>query len=265
MNIKTHNNKSLSFIETFTRKARTLFSIIHSGVVVWEDGIDPRSMTHYERLRYLEFQPFLNFKEGMVVYDVGANLGEMASFFARFPSVSRVYCFEPVKKVFLDLVKRSKNYEKIKCFQIALGDKSGSERMYVNEFSPSSSILPLGPIHIEEFPVTKDAHEEEIRMMTLEEIVHEYSLFPPDFIKIDVQGFEDRVIRGGKDIVKKARFCMLELSLVSLYEESVLITDINSLMRSIGFHLVGIVGKIVGKSGEILQVDGLYRNDRIES
>jgi hypothetical protein len=98
--------------------------------------------------------------------------------------------------------------------------------------------------------------------MTLEKAVKQFNLPPPDFIKIDAQGFEDRVIYGGKEIIKKARFCMLELSLVSLYENSILISDINSLMRSLGFRLVDIVGKITGRSGEILQLDGLYENGR---
>jgi hypothetical protein len=133
--------------------------------------------------------------------------------------------------------------------------------MYANDFSPSSSMLPMGSAHVEEFPHTKGSHEIEVRMMTLDEAVRKFMLLPPDFIKIDVQGFEDRVINGGKEIIKIARFCMLELSLVSLYEKSILITDINSLMRSLGFGLISIVGRIKGQSEEILQLDGLYRNN----
>jgi hypothetical protein len=136
--------------------------------------------------------------------------------------------------------------------------------MYANDFSASSSLLPMIVVHMEEFPHTRNSHEIEVRMMTLEEAVREYELPPPDFIKIDVQGFEDRVINGGKEIIKQAKYCMLELSLVSLYEESKLITDINSLMRSLGFSLISIVGRIKGKSEEILQLDGLYRNNPVK-
>ena len=96
--------------------------------------------------------------------------------------------------------------------------------------------------------------------MTMSEAVKQHGLAPPDFIKIDVQGFEDRVIRGGRDLVKKAKFCMLELSLVDLYEDSLLITEMNALMRSLGFRMVSIVHSIVGTSGEIVQIDGLYKN-----
>ena len=252
-----------NLLEGFARKGRTFFSMLHSSVVVWQDGIDPRCMDHSERLRYLELQAALNYKDSIVVYDIGANRGDFASFLAKLPNVPIVYCFEPLPDVYQQLTQNTMNLNNIKCFQVALGDRSGIERMYANDFSPSSSILPMCPVHMKEFPDTKRSHEIQIRMMTLEETVREFRLLSPDFIKIDVQGFEDRVITGGREIIKKARFCMLELSLVSLYEKSILITDINLMMRNLGFGLVSIVGRIKGKSDEILQLDGLYRNNLV--
>lgn len=219
-------------------------------------------MPHFERLHYLEFRPFLNFKKGVVVYDIGANVGELACFFAMFPYVATVYCFEPVQKVFGELVRRTEKSKRIKCFPVALGESTGRQRMNVSNFDASSSLLPMNSIHAQEFPGSDRMHEEEVQVMTLEEAVREYHLAPPDFMKIDVQGFEDRLIRGGEDIVKMARYCMLELSLIALYQGSLLMTDVNALMRERGFRLVRILGQVIGKSGEILQLDGLYQNDR---
>lgn len=261
---ETKKNRTLSLLETFARKGRTVFSMLHSGVLVWQDGIDPRLMDHFERLRYLELRCALNYKNNIVVYDIGANRGDFCSLLARFPNVSTVYCFEPLPDVFQELTQNTKNLNNIKCFQAALGERSGIGRMHANDFNPSSSILPMDSLHMEEFPQSRNSHEIEVRVVRLDDTVREFKLLPPDFIKIDVQGFEDRVINGGREIIRKARFCMLELSLVSLYEKSSLITDINSLMRSLGFGLINIVGRIKGKSGEILQLDGLYRNNFVK-
>ncbi len=256
-------NRTISLLETLTRKARTLFSLAHSAVLVFQDGFSPRSMKHTERLRYLELQEALNWKKNLVVYDIGANIGDFAAFVAKLPSVSAIYCFEPIPDVFADLKKRTKTLAQVRCFQVGLADRNGTFLMNSNNFSPSSSMLPLGTIHAEEFPLARNTRTIEVQTMTMCEVVDRYGLAPPDFIKVDVQGFEDRVIRGGPEVVKKAKYCMLELSLISLYEKTVLITDMNALMRSLGFRLVSIVHNITGISGEIVQIDGLYRNDGI--
>jgi FkbM family methyltransferase len=255
--------KGLGTLGTLTRKATTLFSLAHSAVLVSQDGIKWRSMMHTERLKYLTFQPALSFKPQIVVYDIGANVGEFAMFVSKAPSVSKVYCFEPVPQAFGKLIQNTKDVKGVRCFNIALGNSAGTRKMYANHSSPSSSVLPMCPVHAEEFPSTDRALEIDVQMMDLEGIVRQYNLSPPDFIKMDVQGFEDRVINGGIDIIKKAGYCMLELSLLKLYEDSALVTDINVLMRTLGFRLVGIVHNVVGKSGEILQIDGLYKNEQI--
>jgi FkbM family methyltransferase len=261
--IQTHNRFSL--LQTATRKAQTLCSLVHSAVRVSQDGIDPRSMEHRERLQYLELREALNWKRDLVVYDIGANIGDFAVFVAKLPSVSSVYCFEPIPHVFAGLKRRTESIPKIKCLQVALADRNGTFPMHSNDFSPSSSMLPLGTIHDEEFPIARNTRTIEVQTMTMSEVAERYKLAAPDFIKADVQGFEDRVIDGGPELIKMAKYCMLELSLISLYRDSVLITDMNALMRSLGFRLVSIIHSVIGKSGEIVQIDGLYRNHDIHS
>ena len=97
--------------------------------------------------------------------------------------------------------------------------------------------------------------------MSLDEAVAEFDIPLPDFIKMDVQGFEARVIRGGERAFSHAHFCMLELSLLSLYEGDSLITDVNQMMRGLGYRLVSMLNPVRGRTGEILQIDGVYRND----
>lgn len=233
---------------------------MHSAAVLWQDGVTACRMTPAERCQYLRLRPALNWKPALVVYDIGANEGQFASFVAKLPSVAAIYSFEPVRQAYAQLARQHGAGGKVRCFPVALADRCGRQQIHVNRFSPSSSLLPIGYIHVEEFPYTAETHEEEVRVTTLRAIVQEHALSPPDFVKIDVQGYEDRVILGGEEILQRARFCMLELSLVPLYEGNALITDVNALMRRLGFRLMGIVGEVVGQSGEIVQIDGLFKN-----
>jgi FkbM family methyltransferase len=247
-------------IETVGPRIWQTLSSAHSAAIVWHDGTDPRCLTARERQQYLLLRPALNFGSGLVVYDIGANEGHFAAFTAKLKSVSTVYCFEPVAGTFAKLAERLTSCRKVRCYPLGLSDQSGAQMIRLNRFSPSTSLLPMGQLHRDEFPFTMETREERVQITTLREVAQTHTLLPPDFIKIDVQGVEDRVIRGGVEIVRQARFCMVELSLTSLFEGSPLITDLNTLMRQLGFRLVGIVGEIVGRSGEILQVDGLYKN-----
>jgi FkbM family methyltransferase len=251
--------------ELIARKINTLSSMWISFLGMMRDGQDPRVFDHTERLAYLELRNVFNWKKNIVVYDIGANTGRFADSVARLRTVSKVYCFEPASEVFEKLVQNSGRTRKIECLQIALGDRMENRSFHINEFNPSSSLLPMQSIALDEFPHAAKTRVTELQIMTLSGIVEQNRLLDPDFIKLDVQGFEDRVIRGGADVFRKARFCMLEMSLTSLYEGSTLAVEMNDLMRGLSFRMVGILDhKVIGKSGEIMQFDAVYENGNYE-
>ncbi len=262
-------NRSDGFIfgsaELIARKINTLSSMWISFLGMIRDGQDPRVFDHHERLAYLELRNAFNWKKHVVVYDIGANTGSFAEFVSRLRTVSNVYCFEPDAKVFESLVQNCKGTRKVECLQVALGDRVEKRSFHVNEFNPSSSILPMQSVTLEEFPHAAKSRTIELETTTLSGIVAQRQLLDPDFIKLDVQGFEEHVIRGGVEVFRKARFCMLEMSFTSLYQGSTLAVEMNALMRQLGFKLVGILDhKVKGKSGEILQFDAVYENGNYE-
>jgi len=163
--------------------------------------------------------------------------------------------------VFKQLVESCRRTPKVECLQIALGAHEENRSFHISEFSPSSSILPLQSVAMEEFPHAAKTRVAEVTTKALSAVVAREHLLPPDFIKLDVQGFEDHVIRGGVEVFHNARFCMIEMSLTSLYQGSILAVEMNALMQRLGFRLIGILDhKVKGRSGEILQFDAVYEN-----
>ena len=194
----------------------------------------------------------------MVVYDIGANTGVFSSAVAKLSNVSTVYAFEPIPEVYERCVQHLGPFPHAHCYNVALGDMNQQAGIFVSEFTPSSSLLPMAPLHQAEFPYTARVIRQEVQVVRLDDFVLEHQLQPPYFVKIDVQGFEDRVLRGGEQTIKSAKYCMIEMSLVPLYETSVLFDDIYHQMRELGFQLMGFVDEAIGKSGRMLQVDGLF-------
>ncbi|HMP85649.1 MAG TPA: FkbM family methyltransferase [Lacibacter sp.] len=71
--------------------------------------------------------------------------------------------------------------------------------------------------------------------ITLDTLVGQEKFPNPDFIKIDVQGFELEVLKGAAAVLQSVEFVLLEVSLLSLGGEP-LLTDVVQFMDQKGFQ-----------------------------
>jgi hypothetical protein len=62
----------------------------------------------------------------------------------------------------------------------------------------------------------------------------------PDFIKIDTQGYELEILKGGEKALAHAEFVLLEVSLLDIYVNSPLVIDVLNFMKERGFVLYDI-------------------------
>jgi FkbM family methyltransferase len=146
---------------------------------------------------------FLNafLKPGDVFVDVGANIGIFSLIAARrVGKKGRVYAFEPTPETFSRLQDNVKlnRFLNIQCFEQALSDEAGAFRFFISEdgFDAWNSLAqptrgkPIGTI------VTKSD--------TLDHFVRERNLAGKlAMIKIDVEGWEARVLVGGHETLSR--------------------------------------------------------------
>ena len=90
------------------------------------------------------------------------------------------------------------------------------KHIYRNQFSPSSSILEMEELHKEIFPFTREMVKKKIVIKRLDDVIKEFSLTIEGnmLVKIDVQGYEDKVILGGRNTISKAVAIITEVSYV---------------------------------------------------
>jgi len=197
------------------------------------------------------------------ILDVGANEGQCAALLREAFPDARIISFEPLEDC----------YEKVRAFheragnglalRCALGDHDGKSVIHRNAFSPSSSLLPMNPLHVEEFPQTKRSFDEDITIRRMDSVLDDLSVNDPLVIKLDVQGFEDRVIKGGRETFRRASAVVLELTSYPLYDDQANFDDINTLLRGLGYTFRGVVDQSHSTvDGRILQFDGLFENCR---
>jgi FkbM family methyltransferase len=193
------------------------------------------------------------------VLDIGAHSGETARQFRSLLPDAFIHSFEPLPEPFGKLVAAMADYQMFSASQIALGDKTEHVEMLQNEFTPSSSILPMANRHREEFPFTEKTQRIAVEVKRLDDVANRLSLTPNLLVKIDTQGSEDRVIRGGEHTIKKASIVVVEVSFAKLYEHQPLFNDIYDQLRSLGFVYAGALHQLRSpRDGQPLQADAIF-------
>lgn len=140
------------------------------------------------------------------VLDLGANIGLTALIYLSF-GASEVYAFEPVA----ELVKRLKSIKTncIKVFDYALSDYNGFSEIYLStSHNQGNSLNDDWPVLFSN--VFKKAKKEEVKVATLDSLLTA-EVF--NFIKIDVEGMEEKTVIGGDTFFKRNSEAIVQIEI----------------------------------------------------
>lgn len=202
------------------------------------------------------------------IIDVGAHKGQFAKYISTlFPEVD-IYCFEPLPepfKVLNDWVEKQHQNQmkgrKVKAFNLALVDREGILEMFSHiEHKSSSSFLKTTKLCENIYPFTKKQISIPVKLTTLDKWIKRLSNPPTReiLIKLDVQGYKDRVIKGGKETFSIAKTCILEIGLDYLYEGQATFRDISLLLYNLGYNYVGNLSQKYADDGHVIYIDAVF-------
>lgn len=177
-----------------------------------------------------------------LIIDGGANEGQYGSDLIHEGiniNNKNIWSFEPLSKPFKKLELISKQNKGWKVFQFALGDKLEKTEINISNNDVSSSILQMTEGHTFFSPDTFNTGEKElIEVRTLNSFEAELEPYKNIFLKIDVQGFEENVLKGASNILSKVVAIEIELSLQETYKGQWLIEEALTSLRQSGFLLL---------------------------
>jgi len=135
----------------------------------------------------------MKLKSGGVFYDVGANAGFYSLLAAKLIAPGQVYAFEPLPENLVYLRKhlelnRIKNVEVI---QMAICDRAGEALFQTEETRGMGRIEADGNLSV--------------RTSTLDSLLEEERMLPPDYIKMDIEGSEFRALLGARGCFERYR------------------------------------------------------------
>lgn len=195
---------------------------------------------------------------GAVIFDVGANFGYYSLVLAHvLRRQCSVYSFEPFPVNFARLRKHiglNGLSEVVIPTMVALSDGSGAARMSAPPENSGRAAVRAGAGGVDVATTTLDGFCREKRIERI------------DFLKIDVEGYEERVIKGGSRMISSLRpLMMVELSPANLREAGSSPERVVALLQELGYELFVPERRKLGKlerlpsMGELINVIAVGR------
>jgi len=218
-------------------------------------GLDVRRrLPHRRMFQWLE-QYNIN-----TVIDIGANTGDFAVMMHGVLPRATVYAFEPLQECYDRLVANMAGIKSSEAFPFALGDSETRADIRRSSYSPASSFLRFSELLHATFPYTTDCTLQPVQVRRLDTVAREdLKLVDNVLIKIDVQGYEDKVIAGGLDTISRAAVLVVETCFCELYEGQPLFPAIYESLVRLGFSYGGSLEQTTNPvDGRVMWSDSVF-------
>ena len=220
-------------------------------------------MIKFLTLNLLKYFDFLNqskvfkflkkkgYKKFDIFFDVGAHRGETIKLFLNNFSIKKIYSFEPLKENFSFLKKNSNRLKKknkevsIIIENIALGNEN--KKILIKQFSETSSST-INDINLKSkyfkrksfllYDKKKPYSEEEIEQIKFSDYIENNDVSKIDFLKIDTEGFEMKVLNGLGNQLTKVGIIMFEHHYDNMIIKKYKFSDINKLLIENNFKQI---------------------------
>lgn len=205
----------------------------------------------------------LTLTPSMRVLDIGAHIGYFSLLMAKLIGTEgKVFAFEPASGSREILIKNTQHHSNIKTFAVALSDTSGYQKFY--EFP--SKYAEYNSFDVEQYKDEiwfADSGVETITVQTsmLDGFIEEIGGYP-DFIKMDVEGAENQVIKGGQRLFSDGS-PIIVMEFLSQKRKNKAHHEAANLLKSMGYlpHII----QTDGTTSECENIDLHFEKQGIDS
>lgn len=171
------------------------------------------------------------------IFDVGANVGQSTEQFLRkFPN-ALVHCFEPTPISYAELQQKFSNNPSVILNNIGLSDRGGQTTFTVNGASTMNRAS------------LKNDGNTLVQLSTLDEYCLTNKIQSIDYLKIDTEGNELKILDGAKITLRNVKFLEAEASMNPHNKYHCPFPAILDLLTKHGFYLFGIYEQVREWSG----------------
>lgn len=205
---------------------------------------------------------FLEMNEIDTVLDVGANRGQYGLELMNSGFSGRILSIEAQPGVYDELTKRALGFggRWIVAPRCAVGDREGTVTFHITNNAASSSMLRPADVSDEMPEIFKVRRTISVECKRLDLLVAEVGIRSEKiFLKLDVQGSEQRVLHGAEALLQQVRGLSVEMSLRRYYDQQPLARELDAQIVGQGFELWDIVPVLRHvETGRLDQFDAVY-------
>ncbi len=210
-----------------------------------------------------EVQRQLIKKVDPVVFDIGANVGDVTAKYLEYFPDSTIYAFEPFPDCFDLLSSRYSATNNVRCFKNAVSSTEGPKTFFVNKNVDTNSLLSPRKTGLTSDEQVKNISTIKVDSIVLDDFCTSENIKHIDILKMDIQGGEYDALKGLKGILSTSSIDLIysEVYFVEQYKEQPLFHDISKLLFGYGYHLQDIYNPIYG-NGSIAWADVIFTKNK---
>lgn len=147
----------------------------------------------------------------IVVFDVGANVGQYLNFFIdNYTGNYEIHCFEPSEFAFGQLKERFQKTQDVILNNFGLGTTTTALRLFYDApGDTSASFFRNDP----DFSMSGGEIYEDVRVTTLDEYCERERIPKIDFLKVDVEGNEYNVLLGAAGLLRRKDISVIQFEI----------------------------------------------------
>ena len=147
------------------------------------------------------------FKKNKVFFDIGANVG-MYTVFASIYSEVKVYSFEPESNNYQILnqnIYLNNLSKQVTAYPFGISNINSITKLNLSKWIKGGSHSTVGEKLDHNLKEFNPVFEQGTLSITLDELINKYQLPVPNYLKIDVDGIEYKIIESSQDTLKNKK------------------------------------------------------------
>lgn len=219
--------------------------------------------TGLTRVNKRDIAMFLSIHKIDLVIDVGANQGQFALDLRERDYRGRIWSFEPVASVYERLSATADADPLWTVSRFALGSTAGEVKINVSALSQYSSIKKTSEFAARFDQRSSAVATEMVPLETLDNILTGETA-TRIFLKIDTQGYEQEVLGGATELLRRVEGVQMELPVDHLYENVWSFSQAINHMEELGFVPAQFlaVNPTVNDLASAVEFDAIFRRRR---